>query len=886
MPPSPDTPDSQQSVVRLGGKKLVRISSKKSLCICALGLLFVAHIQLHASSPIAEQGGFYTTPKDLARLRAQASDPRLQDAYREVRETSDKALARWEKAFPAATTPRSTADLLAAGRAMANRDNDYSALAIECALSATPQIKRVLREMMLVDLGWREQRNYWNGMGIHDGLATSEFLEAYDVGAQSGVFTADDHAAIREEMHQAGHFFEEWLLNNPYSRMYSDKREEAWCLNFHVFSASSLSWIAMLYPEFPESKDWLRKSESSLVEYLMSGFSEDGAYGEESVLYWRHTNHALFNFFLVSKNLGVADYLAIPAIYDRVSKSLHWRLDLTAPDGNVFAIGDSERTGGGHSIVNLGGDTLVDPELTWGGRMMFERANHWKMDDISPLFLAHLDLGTPATAPAHRSALYPESGFATFRSGWDDKADALFFKFGTSFIGHRESERDPVISGHAHEDSLEVELHYRGAPVLADGGRHGHYETWNIYGGFSKATIAHSTVGLGNPWGYDRLDGQYANHQADRGPDFTYERPQQNIGRADTHLAAFGDLGQVAFTSAKVRTFDAVQHQRSIVWFPADGLTILADHLDSATEQPYEWYLTPIGNPLGKSGALIFGDDTARLQVLPILPAAEKITTISRSTANVPPYYIDLGTNATPLQSADRWSTYSLLILQKQAKSTDFLNVLLPFSGDKNPWTVAKISPAAQRLTMNDKEVLVSGESADRAISVAGQCGVVSRQNATDQTYALIEGTKLSRAGQTLLSSVLNTPVWKARYSTKINALISLVDKRAAIDLKPWPGDTTLLLNPPLAIPGKEPTALLLTAVSFHVDARPTKMLILHSFDGDLKWNDPDFDRHTQWARDYHATVAKREAIDFTYDAATGLVTVLLEPGEHQLLWQ
>ena len=819
-------------------------------------------------------------------MRSQASDPRLQIAYRHVKDVSDDAVQRWDKLLPAQAAPRSTAELLAYGRSRTDRDANYTAVAIECALDPSSQNKRALREMMLVDLGWRQRLNYWHGMGIHEGIATSDFLESYDIGAQLDVFTPADHAAIREEMHQAGHFFEDWLLNNAYSRMYLDKREEAFCLNFHVFSASTLSWIAMIYPDFPESKVWLRKSESALVEYLMNGFGEDGVYGEGSILYWRHTTHALFNFLIVSKNLGVADYLAIPAIYDRLSSSLHWRLDLTAPDGNVFAIGDSDRRGGGHTVLHLGGDQLADPELTWGGLTSWRRSNNFKMDDVSPLFLAHLDLSLADRAPTHLAALYPESGFATFRSSWDSKADALFFKFGTSYVGHREAEREPVISGHAHEDALEVELHYRGTPVVADGGRHGPYEHWNTYGGFSKATIAHSTIGLGNQWGYDRFDGQYAKHQAEHGPDFTYERTQQNIGRADSHLAAFGDLGHIAFTSAKVRTYDAVQHQRSVIWFPEDSLTILADHLDSKDIQPYEWYLTPVGNPLGKGDALIFGDDTAKVQVLPILPAAERTTVVSKATTNVPPYYYDLGTNAPKQPAVDRWDTYSLLILQKQAKTTDFLNVLVPFAGDKNPWITTKLSPSATRLTLNDKAVTVSGESADRVLTVKGQCGVVSQLSGTDQTYALIEGTELTRNGQTLVSSTLDTPVWKDRYSTKLNALVSLADKRATFDLKPWPGDWTLLLNPPLAFPGKEPTALLLTSVSFRVDAKPTKMVILHSFSGDLKLNDPEVEKMTAWPRDYHAAVAKREPLAFTYDPKTSMVTVLLEPGEHQLIWE
>lgn len=858
------------------------------LKIC--GLLCMALLSaacLHAEAPLVERGGYFTTAKDLARLRAQASDPRLQDAYRQTKADSDKLVAKWEKVFPWDRPAPRTAELLAYGGKSVDRDWGYAAVAIECALDPTPRNKRVLREMMIADLGWRQKRNYWNGMGIHDGEATTNFLQNYDIGAQLGVFSTEDHAAIRDVMHQAGHFFEGWLLDNPYSRMYEDKREQDYCLNFHVYSAESLSWIAMLYPEFPESASWLRQSEAGLVEYLMNGYGEDGGYGEGSINYWGLSTRALFNFLILSKRLGVADYLAIPAIADRLRSSLHWRLDLTAPDGNAFAIGDSDRTSDAHTILYTGGELLSDPEVLWGARMMFERAKGWELkgEGANPLFLAHLDMSLMGRRPEHVAALYPLSGYSTFHSGWDDKADALFFKFGTSFIGRREAQRGPVISGHAHEDALEVELHYRGVPVVADGGRHGHYEEWSTYGGFSKATISHSTVGLGNEWGYDRLDGQYAKHQAEHGADFLYERPQQNIGRADTQLMAYGDLGQVAFSSARVRTYDAVEHQRSVVWFPGDSLTILADHLESKDPQPYEWYLTPIGNPLGKGSELVFGDDVAKLQVLPILPLGERTTTISGTTPNLPPYYIGMKQNAAAPQG-DRWSTFSLLVLQKKAKTTDFLNVLLPFSGENNRWTVESLGASSRKLTLKDRQVVVSGTSADGPLTVAGQCGVVSQQSGRDRSYALIEGTGLARKGQSLISSTLKTAVWADRYPATINALVSLADKRASLDLRPWPLDTQLLLNPPRLVPGQEPTALLLVSVSFHVEAKPARMVVLHSFSGDLKLNDPEFEKFAAWPRDWHAAEYKREVLPFTYDAATGMVTVELEPGEHQVVWE
>ncbi|MEO6828510.1 MAG: heparinase II/III family protein, partial [Acidobacteriaceae bacterium] len=560
----------------------------------------------------------------------------------------------------------------------------------------------------------------------------------------------------------------------------------------------------MLYPEFPESADWLHKSQSQLISALMNGYGEDGPYSEGSSHYWELSTRGLLDFIILSRNLGATDYTKIPAVADRLRRTMRWRLDITAPDGGVFAFGDSDRNSAGGDYLTLGGALLRDPVITWGGRMILERTKDWPPAELNPTFLARIDLSLPTVKPTLVAGLYPLSGFSTFRSSWDANANALFFKFGPTFLWRRQAESEPVISGHAHGDALEFELHYRGIPVLADIGRRGHYENWMTYGGFSKATIGHSTVGLGNPWGYDRLDGLFKKHRAEQGPDFAYERTQKDIGPADTKLMAFGDLGHIAFSSAKVKTYDTVEQQRSIVWLPDDSLTIVEDHMESSEEQPYEWYLTPIGNPVGTGSDLVFGDTRARLQVLPILPTDEKRTVITSDTPNIPPYYIELARgDASTAKDVSRSNTFSMLILGKKAKTTDFLNVLVPYSSEKNPWTEVALSPSARRLTLNGKQVDISGRSEGGALTVVGQCGVVTSNSGNDESYALTEGTELRAGKQILVSAFLKTERWNGRYLPTLNALVSLQDKRASFDLKPWPGDVGMLLNPPLAVPGE-----------------------------------------------------------------------------------
>jgi hypothetical protein len=857
---------------------------RHAFCLTMLYGLLTASAQ---SVPTVLTGGVYNTPSDLARFRQQASNSELRDVYRKIQSESHDAVHAWEQRFPANGQPRSTDELMAAGRANGVRNNGYIPLALETVLDPSAENKRVLREMMMFALGTHQKLNYWNALGIHEAIPASEYLEVYDIANQFGVLTPSDHAAIREEMHRVGHFLDGWLLDNTHSRMYPDKRDTAWCMNFHIMSASTLGWIAMLYPDFPESFTWLREGQSALMQHLMNGFGEDGAYGEGSIHYWELAMRGMLNFFTVSRNLGVSDYLKVPAIEDRMRATLRWRINMTAPDGYEFAIGDSDRANDAGAYLIEAGTLLNDPDAIWAGRMMLERANRWVFHERSLLFYPHLNMALAGRAANNTQALFPLSGFAAFRSGWDSKSNAMFFKYGSTYIGRREADRNPVISGHAHEDALEFELHYHGVPVITDIGRHGHYETWNTYGGFMKASIAHSTVGLGNPWGYDRLDGQYAKHQAEHGHDFTYEQTQQNINPADSKLMAYADLGKVAYVSARDRTFDAVQHQRSVLWFSDDSLMVVVDRLESKDEQPYEWYLTPTGKPLGKAGDLLFGDTAAKVQVVPISPATERVTSIAPGMPNLPPYYIDLAPGLLSQgEQPERWSTFSLLILQQKAKNADFLNVLLPFSGDSNPWSMTQEGNDTRRFSQGSREVLVAGRDAQGTLSLSGQCGMVERSGIDEQSYALIEGTSLHADAKTLIVASLSTPVWKGLYSTELNALVSLKDKRASFDLKPWPGDEHLLLNPPLAVPGQEPTAPLLVTVSFRVAAKPTRIIVQHGFTGTPQLNDPEADAWDKWPRDWHRNVARREPLKFIYDSATGLVSVELEPGAHQIVWE
>jgi hypothetical protein len=837
----------------------------------------------------------YLSDSDVTRLRQQARVPALAAAYADLETKTSNSVDAWLKKYPVSPAPRLSAELVAIGK----RDNpspDFKTIATAYTLHPTPALGSVLREKLMAAIGVRQINNYWFDDGIHEGEASMQFLEAYDIATAAGLMTAADKQVVKEELRRCAHYLQGWMLDSAwpderFSQGYTWYYRSVYCLNFHIFATSMMGTIAMLYPDLPESAEWLRSAQAELPKLLFTEFGLDGAYGEGSLHYWSLSANALLEFMVASRNLGVRDYFADPAFTDAMRRTLEWRMNLTEPDGHIFAVGDTDRDTVGAEILIEGGKLLNEPAFVWVGRSEIERARPGLIPD-DPYELFDYDWAAAATAPTELSANHRFSGYGIFRSGWGAKDNYVLLKYGTTFIGRRENETGLVISGHAHADALELELVYKGIPITVDRGRVGRYQDWDTYGGYSKATIAHNTVGIGNPWGYDRLDGLYAEHVKQHGKEFLYETSQNDIGRPDTELRAFGDAGQIGIISAKLKTYDHVTQQRSVVWFRDLGVAVVNDQMESDREQPYEWYLNPAGkllaqDKLGK--ALTFGDDVARLDVVPILPGDETVQTVSQGDPKLPPYYFSLRPTAAPggWSPQNRWDNFTLLVLKKNAASTDFLNVLIPYE-NVSPFAVSPMGAKGARLTGKDTTLLVSsGGNDDASLSTDGSFAVARLDRGSLSSYALHHGFNLVLGDETLMQVELLNKPWEPFFDSAVTGAVSLVDHRASFSFPLSPMDKGLIMFAPRIKEGEEQPLPLQVAVSFRAIEKPERIVALRSATETPKLDDPAFDRMTaDWENDPHQGHYLREPLDFTWDAGKKLVTVILDVGIRQLVWE
>lgn len=465
--------------------------------------------QTSSTAPDSKPRIFHT-PADITRLKHQAKAPELSGAYAALENQSQKSVANWNKKYPATATPRSTQELLDIG----GRDKpwrEYS-VATAYALHPTLELGRVLREQLMAYMGHHRVNGYWRELGaIHEAEATMDFLEAYDIASGAGLLTDDDEKAIKEEMHMAGHLLEGFLLDSLSqdhrdAARDTDLYQNAYCLNYQISASSALGTIAMIWPDFPQSKEWLHESQEELPKLLFTEFALDGGYGEGSMNYWHTSMAPMLAYLKASKNLGVHDYFADPAVSDALRRTFAWRMDFTEPDGLAMNVGDAHRestTSGGIFLMEAGKE-LNEPTDVWVGRYIFDHAcsdNPKLSPNLDTRYLLAFDLGVPATQPPELYANHPFSGYGIFRSGWGPQDNYFLLKYGPTFVGRREREKNQIISGHAHADAQELELHYKGIPILIDQGAVGRYQDYDTYGGYAKATISRNSVGLGNPWG-------------------------------------------------------------------------------------------------------------------------------------------------------------------------------------------------------------------------------------------------------------------------------------------------------------------------------------------------------------------------------------------------
>lgn len=213
--------------------------------------------------------------------------------------------------------------------------------------------------------------------------------------------------------------------------------------NWQTHTAFTLSYAALVYPEFRESAAWLERSKKNMILHLHSDIMDDGGYVERTPGYAEYMYSIFYRYMLLFKYFKNDDSL-MKQYLPRIEKYIEFFVLTNAPVGVNVPFNDAHRN---KSLV----------------RVFREMGEFFKRGDFigavktefSPETLAALSL--KPEAPKIKSIDFPDSKFAVMRDSWEPQSYFMIINYGE-------------FRNHCHYDQLDFEIYANGVPIALDAG--------------------------------------------------------------------------------------------------------------------------------------------------------------------------------------------------------------------------------------------------------------------------------------------------------------------------------------------------------------------------------------------------------------------------------
>lgn len=232
--------------------------------------------------------------------------------------------------------------------------------------------------------------------------------------------------------------------------------------NHRTLELCALFWVAVVFPEFQDSSEWLEYARAELLHNMQTDLLPDGVQCELSLDY----HHIVLRNYLSARRLAAMNDVRMPSSMDGlIQKALIVAIYAHNPAGIVPALSDGDRTDYRY-LLQQGYDLYQKPE------MLYVATN-----------------GALGKAPRHPSVCFRSSGYVILRSGWGERRryeDELHLLFDCGPLG---------AGNHGHFDLLSFELAAYGRSLILDPGRYTYDESGDInFRALFRGTGYHNTV--------------------------------------------------------------------------------------------------------------------------------------------------------------------------------------------------------------------------------------------------------------------------------------------------------------------------------------------------------------------------------------------------------
>jgi hypothetical protein len=284
----------------------------------------------------------------------------------------------------------------------------------------------------------------------------------------------------------------------------------SWGINHGIYQDRALIQLAVLFPRFESSEEWLETSISRLSLHLSGDVTPTGVHKEHSASYHYLVLHLFMSISRFTSHYSIG--------YDELDSTIYkmqgYLVYLAKPDGTIPLIGDSIAD----HVLGISEDQIMNEHL---------------------LYL--VSDGNQGEKTVQDSVIYEDAGVAIFKNDWEDEIPIYFALF----------NRFHMVTKHKQSDDLSFVLTFQDTDYFVDSGKY-NYDEDDPYRIFVRGVFAHNSIAVDGE-SYDIQDssnvGKTVIEQYEIASNYSYVRASHTMydGVKITRTAIFFNDGAVYF---------------------------------------------------------------------------------------------------------------------------------------------------------------------------------------------------------------------------------------------------------------------------------------------------------------------------------------------------
>ena len=277
----------------------------------------------------------------------------------------------------------------------------------------------------------------------------------------------------------------------------------SWGINHGIYQDRALIQLAVLFPQFESSEEWLETSFSRLSLHLDSDVTPSGVHKEHSASY----HYLVLHLFMSTSQFTHHYNISYDELDSTIYKMQEYLVHLAKPDGTLPLEGDSTA----NNVLGILESQILNEHL---------------------LYL--VSNGNQGEKIVQDSVVYDDAGVAIFKNDWDDFPPIYFALF----------NRFHIVTKHKQSDDLSFVLTFQDTDYFVDSGKY-NYDESDPYRIFVRSVFAHNSIAVDG----ESYDIQNSN----------------NIGK--TVIEQYEIASNYSYVKASHTMYDGVKITRTVIFF-------------------------------------------------------------------------------------------------------------------------------------------------------------------------------------------------------------------------------------------------------------------------------------------------------------------------------